>query len=51
MVEPSQPRTQLPGTEESKGAANEPVYMVGDQQAWGDDLKQRIEGVDLNPLE
>ena len=56
MVEPTgQPRTQLPGTEESKTPAattnNEPSYMVGDQAAWADDLRQRLEGVEMNQLE
>ena len=55
MVEPTgQPRTQLPGTEESKTPANtnnEPKYLVGDQAAWAADLKQRLEGVEMNQLE
>ena len=55
MVEPTgQPRTQLPGTEESKTPAvntNEPSYMVGDQAAWAADLRKRLEGVEMNQLE
>ena len=55
MVEPTgQPKTQLPGTEESKTpatATSEASYMVGDQAAWAADLRQRLEGVDMNQLE
>ena len=52
MVEATGPRTQLPGTEETKGApSNELTYVVGNQAAWGQDIKDRLEGVDMNALE
>ena len=46
MVEATGPRTQLPGTEENKGETQ--FYVAGTEEDFANDVKARIEGVDLN---